>query len=315
MRSRFLVAPLLLSFAVLGCDEPDPADGDVNDEADEADEVDGDTTEDGDTGSTSGDSTDDAEADTTDDSGLLDDDEDGLTNDEEAELGTNPLLKDTDADNYWDSWELIEGTDPLDPASRIYTGYWPYNPDKGELDQGSWDATSKQSGSQFPRSEFLDHHGEMVDLFDFTNFTVNANMEPAFFIFDLSAQWCGPCHNVASWIAGDDSADLAWIQMLYPTVREKVHGLRIWWITFVVENAQGGPPTAADATTWYTAHHDAYIPIMVDADQKMWPAYGSNAYPHFFLLDPLLRIEYFPGPGDGTDTNPYPAVGLVDTML
>lgn len=301
MRSRFIVGHLLLSFAVLGCDKPDPGgDDDVGetDEGTEADETDADETEAGDTTG-----------------GPVDTDQDGLTDEEEAELGTDPLLKDTDADNYWDSWELIEGTDPLDVESRIYTGYWPYNPNKDLLEQGSWATASKNVGTPFPRYEFLDNHGDMVDLYDFTDFTVNADNEPAFFIFDLSAQWCGPCHNVANWIAGVDNPDTAWIQMLYPTVRDKVHGLRIWWLTFVVEDANGGPPTAADATTWFNQHHDNYIPILSDTEQKMWPSYGSNAYPHFFLLDPQMRIEYFPGPTDGTNANPYPAVGLVDTLL
>ena len=76
-----------------------------------------------------------------------------------------------------------------------------------------------------------------------------------------------------------------------------------------------GAPTAADSETWFNAHHDNYIPIYSDTEQKMWPNFGSNAYPHFFLLDPQMRIEYFPGPNDGTDANPYPAVGLVDTLL
>jgi hypothetical protein len=300
MRSRYLVAPLLLSFVAFGCDDPDPADDDTNDEVETEDD---------------GTEEDDATEEGTSDTGPVDSDQDGLTDEEEAMYGTDPLKKDTDADNYWDLWELNEGTDPLDDASRIYTGYWPYNPDKDALDQGAWATASTQVGSPFPRAEFLDHHGDMVDLYDFTNFTVNAEMQPAFFIFDLSAQWCGPCHNVANWIAGVDSPDTSWVQMLYPTVREKVHGLRIWWITFIVENSQGGAPTANDATVWYSAHHDAYIPIMVDANQQMWPNFGSNAYPHFFLLDPEMKIEYFPSPADANDTNPYPAVGLVDTQL
>ena len=32
-------------------------------------------------------------------------------------------------------------------------------------------------------------------------------------------------------------------------------------------------------------------------------------------LDPELKIEYFPPPGGSPDTNPYPAIGLVDTLL
>ena len=41
----------------------------------------------------------------------------------------------------------------------------------------------------------------------------------------------------------------------------------------------------------------------------------STAFPHFFLLDPEMKIEYFPPPSGGTDADPYPAVGLVDKYL
>jgi hypothetical protein len=251
--------------------------------------------------------------------GPVDSDEDGLTDEEEADIGTDPTKKDTDADRYWDSWEVIEETDPLDAASRIYTGYWPYNPNKDELEQGSWDSASTIVGRPFPRDSFLDNHGDYVELYDFANYVFpeesGGSGQPSYFIFDLSAQWCGPCHNVANWIAGVDDQNTAWIQMTYPTVREKVHSLRIWWITFIVENSNGGLPTMADATTWFQLHQDSYIPIMVDEEQAVRDRFMGNVFPHFFLLDPEMKIEFFPPPQGGTNADPYPAVGLVDKYL
>jgi hypothetical protein len=132
--------------SLAGCDKGDADDGTVDD---------GDTTGDGD-----GDG--DATEEETGDPGLLDDDEDGLTNDEEAELGTDPNKKDTDGDNYWDSWEITEGTDPLDYDSRIYTGFWPYNPNKDELEQGTWATAGKQVDKLFPRLLHLRHLGPVV---------------------------------------------------------------------------------------------------------------------------------------------------------
>jgi hypothetical protein len=297
-----LGALVLLPLALAGCDKGTD-DGGVAEGTDSGD-GDGDGGDgDGDPGDGDG------------DPGPVDTDEDGLTDEEEAEIGTDPNRKDTDADNYWDSWELIEGTDPLDPGSRIYTGYWPYNPNKDDLEQGSWETASTIVGRPFPRDSFLDHHGDYVDLYDFTNFQLTPESDYSYFIFDLSAQWCGPCHNVANWIAGVDDANTGWIQTAYPTVRDKVHNLRIWWITFIVENSSGGPPTMADATTWYTTHLDNYIPIMVDETQEVRDRFLGPAYPHFFLLDPEMKIEFFPPASGGTNEDPYPAVGLVDKYL
>ena len=296
----FILGTLIFPLSLAGCESEPADDGMADGETGDGDNGDGD----GDPGDGDG------------DPGPVDTDGDGLTDEEELEIGTDPTLRDTDYDNYWDSWELIEGTDPLDQTSRIYKGYWPYNPVKDELAQGTWDTASTTVGTPFPRASFLDHHGDYVDLYDFTNFTINATNEPAWFIFDLSAQWCGPCHNVANWIAErGNSADWQWIQDTYPTVREKVHSLRIWWITFIVEDASGNPPTGADATSWFMAHQDNYIPILVDETQDVKNRFLGPAFPHFFLLDPEMKIEYFPPASGGTNDDPYPAVGLVDEYL
>jgi hypothetical protein len=299
-KNRLFILTFLAPLALAGCVEADPIDDGMAEGTGEEGDGDGD----GDQGDGDG------------DPGAADDDGDGLTNDEEAELGTDPNVKDTDADNYWDSWEVIEGTDPLDPASRIYIGYWPYNPDKDDLEQGDWATATTAVGSAFPRDSFIDHHGDYVDLYDFTNFTYNESGERAYFIFDLSAQWCGPCHNVANWIAErGNPADWQWIQDTYPTVREKVHSLRIWWITFVVENNSGGAPTMQDAVSWFTTHQDNYIPIVADETQQVRNRYLGPAFPHFFLLDPEMKIEYFPPANNNDQSDPYPAVGLVDKYL
>ncbi|WP_146658616.1 TlpA family protein disulfide reductase [Enhygromyxa salina] len=242
-----------------------------------------------------------------------DSDQDGLTDAQEAELGTDPNKKDTDADNYWDSWELLEGTDPLDKASRIYQGFWPYSPTKNELPQGSWDTSTTEPLSPFPRAEFLDQHGDMVDIYDFNNFTINETGEPSYMIIDMSAQWCGPCHNMAEWISGADTAETASLQQTYPTVRDKVYSLRIWWITVIVEDAGGGPPTLSDAESWYSIHQDNHIPVLVDETQGVRNIYNGGQYPFFFLLDPNMAVEYWgvPGPGD----NPFLALWFVEQYL
>ena len=241
-----------------------------------------------------------------------DSDEDGLTDAEEAELGTDPNNKDTDGDNYWDSWEVIEGTDPLDSSSRIYQGYWPYNPDKDLLEAGTVAGASTAKDSLFPRKQFVDHHGDLVDNYDFANY-VNNNDELAWMIVDLSAMWCGPCHNMADWIAGVDNAQTAGLQQSYPTVRDKVHDLRIWWMTFIVEASDGSNPTLGDAQSWYTSHQDPYIPIFVDDNKEILNVYNGGQFPFFFLLTPDQKIEYWgiPGPGD----NPFMALFFVDQYL
>ena len=284
---RFLIG-LPLSF-VLACDGGDPEDPNA-DGTDEAEDT-------GDTGE-SGDTDDDGDA-----------DDDGLSDEEEAELGTDPNNVDTDGDTYWDSWEVAEGTDPLDPESRIYYGYWPYYPDKDSLVQGTWATASHSVNSQFPRATFTDQYGDEVEIYDFAMYTDNTTGAASYLIMDVAAQWCGPCHNIADWIAGN--SDL--LEDNYPTVRQKVRDRQAWWVTFVVQNVSGGPPTLADAETWADQHPDPNIPVFVDATQQVLDKYGSSQFPFFFLVDPVMGMEFWANADANED--PFFALALVDMYL
>ena len=48
-------------------------------------------------------------------------DNDELPNADEIRLGTNPFNPDTDGDGWLDGWEVVDGTDPLDPLSHLPT--------------------------------------------------------------------------------------------------------------------------------------------------------------------------------------------------
>ena len=305
-----LLSAVALSTFALACDGGGDEPGDSAN-AEETGDTDDSDTDDSDTADSD---TDDSEGETETGEPPDDDaDDDGLTDEEEAELGTDPNDPDTDDDTYLDGWEVAEGTDPLDGSSRIYTGYWPYYPDKDMLEQGSWDTASKALGSQFPRDTFLDQHGDMVEIYDFARNTNNPSGQEAFFIIDVSAQWCGPCHNMADWIGGFGGASAAGLDEAYPTVPAKVHDGRVWWVTFLVENSSGGPPTANDATSWYAQHPDDNIPVFVDDEQLVRARYGAGQYPFFFLLEPTMAVELWASPGANEDS--FLALALVDEYL
>jgi hypothetical protein len=244
------------------------------------------------------------------DSAELDSDGDGLTDEHEAELGTDPFDVDTDDDTYWDGWELAEGTDPLDPDSRIYTGWWPYHPDKDSLPQASWDTASQAEGAPFPRDTYLDQYGDLVDLHDFADFAGRGNEQPAILLIDVSAPWCSSCQIFAEWLDGTNTE----YDMFWPTVRDKLEDGRFWWITVFVEGIdQGMPPTLADAQVWDDIHHHPRVPVLVDAEQHVLEHFDGGQYPHFFLLDTAMQIEFFTAQVSASDY--YPAITMIDKYL
>jgi len=285
MQQRSLLLALGFALATTACE----ADKDTN--ADTG----ADTNDSGETGDGDGDG----------DGEPADTDEDGLTDEEEAELGTDPTKKDTDGDQYWDSWEVTEGTDPLDPESRIYTGYWPYNPNKDEMDPGDWNVIGKWNGTRFPRDQFLDQHGEWVDNYDFSEYPSETKPEGTYMIIDLSAVWCGPCHTVADWIAKGNNPGL---EADYPTIRAKVHEGRVFWLTYLIEDGNYAPPSVTDSQEWAAQHPDPYVPVLADEEQNTPAAYGVGAIPHFFIVGPDMLLEYFPAANESG----YETLSIID---
>ena len=95
-----------------------------------------------------------------------DSDGDGLTDVEEAEYGTDPLSADSDGDGSLDPHEIAENTDPMDADSVIYQGGWPYNPNKGFLNDPRWESPPHEF-VQVPDFVGVDAFGDEVHLYDF----------------------------------------------------------------------------------------------------------------------------------------------------
>jgi hypothetical protein len=225
----------------------------------------------------------DKEGDAGDATGDLDNDGDGLTNAEEAELGTDPDNADSDGDTYWDSWELDEGTDPTDPDNRIYTGYWPYQPDKDSYPQSDGSDFTASQWDAMPRVTLLDQWGDEVDIHDFAG-------QGKYIMLDVSAIWCGPCNGLASWLSGgrdDYGFNSAW-----PEVKELVEDGHVYWLTVLVQDNQGNTPDLADIEAWYDDYPDPHVPVL--ADDGTW-INVAPAYPSMYLF--TEEMELYQGPG------------------
>lgn len=229
-----------------------------------------------------------------------DTDGDGLTDLEEYDLGTDPTLEDTDEDTYSDFDEVNESTDPTDPDDRIYTGYWPYNPDKDSVSEGEWTACMdwngcNREGEQLPRFQWVDQYGEAVDIFDFAQ-------QGKYIIMDVSGYWCGYCTEMALWLEGESDYYHSYpsygLIEEYEQIRDMVNAGDVYWVTILDSWSGSAPATEEDPAWWYDYYPHDLIPVLADTDWNMNGHFGIVGYPFVALLDENMTVVV--GDGDYT---------------
>lgn len=210
----------------------------------------------------------------------VDPDADHLTDCEEQALGTDPTKADTDGDSYLDGDEVLEAKDPLDPASRIYTGYWPYLRDKSQItDPGFGEAVGVNA--RIPRLIALDQFGEEVDLYDFAG-----QGKPV--VIDLSAVWCDACKELARWLEGEPS-NLGMPAELDPVVARVANG-EVFWVTVLFEDAIGNPAELTEVKNWADSFPNAKVAVLVDDNRKLRDWFFPGAMPSVHAANDQLEL-------------------------
>lgn len=227
-----------------------------------------------------------------------DSDDDGLTDGEELDLGSDPNALDSDEDGYADFDEVQEGFDPADPESRIYQGYWPYNPAKDTVDLTPWDGRSLEIGDKFGRfATGVDQFRDNLDIRDFAQ-------RGRYIVIDASASWCVPCQNMASWLAEGAADDPYAFEEDFKKVRLAVKNDEVTWITFLTDNIERTyAPVFNDTRDWDAAFPNPRVPVVTDVENRILDSVNTEGnsliWPSFVVLDEDLEVVYR---GGGSDT-------------
>ena len=243
------------------------------------------------------------EADLGTDANNVDTDGDGLADGEEADEGLDPLSTDTDGDTYLDPWEKAEGSDPLDPESRIYSGYWPYNPDKAAYEARSWDDASMTLGAPLPWLVYRDQYGDHVHVYDFAD-----QGRPV--VLDVSAMWCVPCRGLSAWVSG--VADPFGFGQAWPDIATAVADGRVTWLTVIGQNLSGAPPSDEDLALWHEefGSEETRVPSLGDDGNVAATYIAFGAWPTVHLFTETLELQV-----TALESNPYKALYVLQEML
>lgn len=94
----------------------------------------------------------------------VDPDQDGLSDADEAMLGSDPAVPDSDGDGYLDGDEVHQNTNPADANDHPYTGGWPIDACRSDLQE-----TGTAVGDVAANFAWPDQFGDTVRLWDFCN--------------------------------------------------------------------------------------------------------------------------------------------------
>ncbi|HCH66506.1 MAG: hypothetical protein CL927_01815 [Deltaproteobacteria bacterium] len=200
---------------------------------------------------------------------------------------------DSDGDGYLDIWEIAEGTDPEDADSRIYTGGWPYNPDKDEHAADAPGRFDGDVGSKLARFSLSDQHGDIVDIYDYYN-------EDTPVLIDISAMWCGPCNYISECLAGGSNSYCS----INSALPELINSEQIRWVTIIDQTPRGAETTVGHLEAWDEDYPNEYIAVLggegvtAVSDQML-----ANGWPTVYMFEADLTLSVRP-----SGSNPWRAM-------
>mgnify|MGYP001169131770 FL=1 len=202
-----------------------------------------------------------------------------------------------------------------DESKFTYKGGWPINPTSNEINDPGFNLPcpgnvgceciedsdcinnncnahpkgnfcNPKKGDLIPRFEGLDQFGQSVDLYDFAN-------QDKIIILELSAGWCSPCNDLASWIATNDLeiTNNRWWKDRYFPIRDMINSGEVILINCMYEGFEKKiTVTPHDVQKWYDMYPDPNVPILADEYRFLHSWVMPTGLPTIFLIDENMQL-------------------------
>ena len=142
-----------------------------------------------------------------------------------------------------------------------------------EIDLITWESCSQTIDDHPCDFSLSNSEGDIVSLYDFIENPV---------VLDLSAMWCAPCNRAADEVQA---------------VQDHYSDFDLVYLTVLIENYDGEPPTVEDLELWKSEHVIETAPVLAGSRDLLsanpdvgWPLTG---WPTFYFIDDemVLRSE------------------------
>lgn len=152
-----------------------------------------------------------------------------------------------------------------------------------------WDVMAEVGGPA-PHFEGIDQVGDNVSI---------CKYEGKHIVLDVATTWCGPCNALAACLSvneydwqcdgyfGDPTPEFfeSFVQPLRDAIANEVFG----WVTIIVQDDVGQPPTSVDAYLWDAMYPNPNIHVFPDFTQQYLDHLPVMSFPSFWVIGPDMN--------------------------
>ena len=198
---------------------------------------------------------------------------------------------------------------------NIYTGGWPFNPNKNLIDNPGFgncpmangcecdnDYSCPENsactqlfrgkycvpkeGSMIPRFKGFDQFGEEFDLYDLA-------IQGKPILLEIGSSTAKSSQDFSAWRShqNDDATKQKWWKNKFSRVRDLIDNEEMLWVHIIHLDENKNPATLETARSWYEKYPHDNIIILSDPEAKMKTWIRPTAYPCLILVDENMDLQ------------------------